>query len=240
MPKVVMQSLNDAQSGFPLLNALPDTHAWLKDTNGYFVAANQLFLNRFHLKNIDDILGKTDIDLAPAHMVDGYIKDDQRVLSGETITDRLELLNERGKATSWFLTSKWPVYDYNDNIIGTFGITRHTEVTDIEDAPFRDLNAPVEYIRAHYMEAITVTELAQVTCLSVSALERRFKKHTGKTPRQYITEVRLDQARLLILETNNSLGEIAQKTGFSDQSHFTRSYLKRFNINPSEERKRYR
>ena len=42
------------------------------------------------------------------------------------------------------------------------------------------LKAPVEYIRENYMRTITLTELAKVTFLSISALERRFKKHLKK------------------------------------------------------------
>lgn len=240
MSKILINSLKDVLAGFPLLDVLPDTHAWLKDREGRFVAANTLFLRRFGYKQLEQLIGKTDIDLSPAHMADEYVRDDKRVLAGELVTDRLELINKQGEAATWFLTSKWPVYNYDNDIIGTFGCSRHLRQTEIAVTPFRDLNAPVEYIREHYMESITVAQLAKYSHISISALERRFKKHLGKTPRQYITGIRLDRARHLILETTESLGDIAQSTGFSDQSHFTRAYSQRFDVNPSTERKRYK
>ncbi|MEH6550551.1 MAG: helix-turn-helix domain-containing protein [Pseudomonadales bacterium] len=240
MSKIRLHDLDEAHSGFALLDVVPDTHAWLKDTDGRFVNANQLFLRRFNYQHPDQLLGKNDFDLSEAYMASGYVRDDELALSGEVITDRLELINNHDEEPTWFLTSKWPVYNYDDEIIGTFGFSRHLQKTDISLTPFRDLNAPVEYIREHYMDALTVAQLANFSHISISALERRFKKHLGKTPRQYITEIRLDRARHLMLETNSTLGEIAHLTGFSDQSHFTRAYSQRFNVNPSTERKRYK
>ncbi|OUS24567.1 hypothetical protein A9Q98_13500 [Thalassotalea sp. 42_200_T64] len=71
---------------------------------------------------------------------------------------------------------------------------------------------------------------AAYSYLSISALERRFKKHLGKTPRQYTIGVRLEHAKQLLLETNKSLAVIAQETGFCDQSHFTRAYKKLYQL----------
>jgi transcriptional regulator GlxA family with amidase domain len=71
----------------------------------------------------------------------------------------------------------------------------------------------------------------------VSALERRFKKHLKKTPHQYINEVRLDNARRLLRETDKPIGTIALETGFADHSHFTRAFTRRFGTAPSADRR---
>ena len=238
MQKIVLPSLLHAQPGFQLLSALPDTHAWLKDLEGRFVCADQSFLERFGFHRLQGLQGKTDYDLAPADMAAEYRKDDQRVLAGEQVIDRLELISNRNEIASWFLTSKWPVYDANENILGSFGTSKHLNNTDRATIPFRELNAPIEYIRQHFTEKITVARLAASSHLSVSALERRFKKHLSKTPRQYITDTRLDYARRQLLSSNQSLASIAAETGFSDQGHFSRAYRKRFGITPSGDRKR--
>jgi AraC-like DNA-binding protein len=238
MHKIILPSLEHALPGFQLLTALSDTHAWLKDLEGRFICADQLFLRRFGFCQLSELQGKTDYDLAPAHMARQYRKDDQRVLAGELVTDKLELITSRHEVASWFLTSKWPVYDCQENIIGSFGSSRHLNNTDRATIPFRELNAPIEYIRQHFAERITVAQLAASSHLSVSALERRFTKHLSKTPRQYITDIRLDHARLKLLGSTQTLASIAAESGFSDQSHFSRAYRKRFGITPSGDRKR--
>ncbi len=83
---------------------------------------------------------------------------------------------------------------------------------------------------------LTVETLANKMNLSVSAIERRFKKHLLQTPRQYITEVRLNHAHELLLKTNKAISTIAQETGFSDNSHLTRCFIQRFAITPRQAR----
>jgi len=98
--------------------------------------------------------------------------------------------------------------------------------------PFRELHAPVDYIARHFASDISVASLAGACNLSISALERRFRKHLDKSPRQYINEVRLDNARRLLLETNKPIGTIALETGFADHSHFTRAFTRKFGLSP--------
>ena len=238
MNTLKVQSLSDAQQGFVFLDVLSDTFAWLKDKNGIFVYANQLFLHQFGLSSVQQIKGKNDYDIAPERMAEEFCKDDERVVRGVVITDRLELIPNRNKATSWFLTSKWPVYNFEDQIIGTFGTSRYLNKTLSTISPFRELNEAIEYIQRHFSEPMSVEQLAEATHLSISALERRFKKHLSINPRQYIIEFRLEQARYLLMETRKSIATIALETGFSDHSHFTKAYKKRFQLIPSHDRKR--
>lgn len=238
MSSLKVQSLSDAQQGFCFLDVLSDTYAWLKDKNGEFIYANQLFLQLLGLSSVQQLQGKDDYDIAPARMADEFCKDDERVLRGRVIIDRLELIPNRNKATSWFLTSKWPVYNFEDQIIGTFGTSRYLNETLSTITPFRELNESIEYIQRHFSEPMSVEQLARATHLSISALERRFKKHLSITPRQYIIEFRLEQARYLLMETNKSIATIALETGFSDHSHFTKAYKKCFQVIPSHDRNR--
>ncbi|NND68165.1 MAG: hypothetical protein HKN19_11315, partial [Halioglobus sp.] len=47
MSNLIFRSLADAEPGFALLDLIPDTHAWIKDTDGRFVYGNRLFFERF-------------------------------------------------------------------------------------------------------------------------------------------------------------------------------------------------
>ncbi len=237
MSKIVLDTLQQAQASFSLLNVMPDIHTWLKDEQGLFVFANQLFLQRFGFSTLDALKGKSDYDLAPAYLADKYCLDDDRVLKGEMVSERLELITNLSEAVSWFQTSKWPVYNHAGEIIGTFGLSRHLNKSAEATLAFRELSAPIDFIRQNFSQKITIKQLAEVSNISVSALERRFKKHLSKSPSQYITEVRLDHARALLVDSVKAISSIALETGFSDHSHFTRAFVKRFDISPSKVRK---
>ncbi len=237
MTKLVFADLQAAGQNFALLDLIPDTHAWVKDRDGCFVFGNRLFYERFGISSLQGLLGKTDYDLAPRDLAQRYRDDDAQVLEGGTITDRLELIVGGGASVEWFLTSKWPIFDRQDKVIGSGGVSRHLNRSEGKTVPCRELSAPIEYIGRHFASDISVAALAEACNISVSALERRFRKHIGKTPRQYINEVRLEHARKLLLETDKSIGTVALETGYADHSHFTRAYSKRYGATPSSLRR---
>ena len=79
-------------------------------------------------------------------------------------------------------------------------------------------------------------ELAELAHLSVSALERRFKKHLAKTPNQFINEVRLENARKLLIETQLPISQVAYQCGFSAPSYFSKQFRRLFGEIPSQMR----
>lgn len=237
MTTLVYPSLEGAEQNFAMLDLIPDTHAWIKDVQGRFVYGNRLFFERFGITSLQGLLGKCDYDLAPAALAEKYCRDDAQVLTGKVVNDRLELITAQGQSGDWFLTSKWPIYNLQGRVIGSFGISRHLNKTEGTGIPFRELRAPIDYICQHFADNISVEALAAACNISVSALERRFRKHLKKTPHQYITEVRLDHARQMLHETDKPIGSIALETGFADHSHFTRAFSRQFGISPSKDRR---
>ncbi|NND67344.1 MAG: helix-turn-helix domain-containing protein [Halioglobus sp.] len=237
MSNLIFRSLAAAEPGFALLDLIPDTHAWIKDTDGRFVYGNRLFFERFGFSSMQALLGKCDYDIAPEHLAVQYTGDDAFVLDGGVVNDRLELILGQGDTGDWFLTSKWPIYNPAQEILGTFGLSRHLNRTEGTAIPFRELRAPVDYISQNFASPISVEALASACNISVSALERRFRKHLSKTPRQYIVEVRLDNARQLLLDTDKPIGTIALETGFADHSHFTRAFTRHFGLSPRRARR---
>ena len=236
MTKLRFGSLRTAKQNYAMLDLIPDTHAWVKDTRGLFIYGNRLFFERFGFSSVQGLQGKCDHDLAPAHLAEKYCRDDALVLAGAVVTDRLELITGENRSWDWFLTSKWPIYNLSDTIIGSFGISRHLNKTERTTTPFLELQAPIDYINQHFASKLSVAALASACNISVSALERRFKKYLKKTPHQYLNEVRLDKARQMLLETDKPISSIALETGFADHSHFTRSFNRSFGITPRRAR----
>lgn len=221
-----------------MLELIPDMHAWVKDRQGRFIFGNLLFYSRFGFETMQGLIGKTDYDIAPVDMAQRYRRDDEHVLEGAVVTDRLELIRSAKDEVEWFLTSKTPIYTEDGKVIGSLGISRHLNRTERKAVPFRELHAPIDYIAQHFASDISVESLARACNLSISALERRFKKHLGKSPNQYLNQVRLDHARGLLKETDKPIGTIAMETGYSDHSYFTRIFIRHAGMTPSEYRNR--
>ena len=95
------------------------------------------------------------------------------------------------------------------------------------------------YIEQHYMEAITVERLADLGYMSKTTFNRRFKNEIGITPIEYLIEVRIKMAKLMLKRKENAITDIALRCGFGSSSHFSTCFLKNVGIAPTEYRDRY-
>lgn len=222
-----------------MFDLMPDIIFWVKDEKGCFVYANQFFLEHIGVSSLAQIKGLSDFDFSPDHLARQFSVDDKKVMDGEVVNNRLEMNNTKLGDIAWFTTSKRPLLNEVGKPIGSYGISRHLEKTSLALSGMDYLKAPVNFVRENYMNNICLEELADVTHLSISALERRFKKHLGKTPNQFINEVRLENARRLLIETNIAVATIANNTGFADHSYFSRQFQKLFSQTPSAFREEY-
>lgn len=80
------------------------------------------------------------------------------------------------------------------------------------------------------------SEIAGRLGISTRQLERLFRRYLGSSPKTYATELRLQKARNLLLQTENSITEIALACGFGSASHFSRVYRTRYGITPGKSR----
>jgi len=90
----------------------------------------------------------------------------------------------------------------------------------------------IRYIEKHYMEKITLTDLAAQCNLSVSRFAHLFRRCTGQTPMHYIIERKLVQAEILLGFSDNSMSQIAEKLGFSSIHYFSRSFKIHKHLSP--------
>jgi AraC-like DNA-binding protein len=85
-------------------------------------------------------------------------------------------------------------------------------------------------------EPFSLQDLAHHCHTSESTLLRSFRRETGATPAAYLREKRLDEAHLLLLGGRWSVGEIAQRVGYTNLAAFTEAFGRRFGVPPSEAR----
>ena len=96
------------------------------------------------------------------------------------------------------------------------------------------------YIDAHYMEPLRLTQLCDMAGMTPSAVSRFFKLRTGKTLNEYIIDVRLGYATRMLVDTTSTIAEISYSCGFNTLSNFNRQFKKGKGCSPSEFRKKYR
>lgn len=89
------------------------------------------------------------------------------------------------------------------------------------------LNAAFEFIYDNYMYDIELSKLAECCQISPEHFCRLFKQYSGMRPVEYITKIRLQKAKeLLIVDNNFTISEIAEKTGFRNRTYFSYVFKK--------------
>lgn len=92
------------------------------------------------------------------------------------------------------------------------------------------------YLDQNYTSDISISELAEYTNLSRSAFSRLFKNETGRSPKQYLTDIRMQQAEYL-LSSGMSVRSAAHSIGIEDEYYFSRCFKKIHNIPPNAYKK---
>lgn len=95
------------------------------------------------------------------------------------------------------------------------------------------------YVRQHYIDGFTAVQIQEACGLSYKYAGTLFKEVTGQTIKEYQCTLRLRKAEQLLKETNKSIAEIAQLTGFSDVFYFSKIFHRKKGCPPGEYRKTY-
>ena len=98
------------------------------------------------------------------------------------------------------------------------------------------LNHVREYIEQNLDSNISLTALAEVVGLSLYHFAKAFKQSTGATPHQYVLARKIERAKELLSNPNRSVLEASARTGFVDQSHFTKIFRRVVGLTPTEYR----
>ena len=232
-----------------LFDFVEDVLAWVKDRDGRYRWVNRAFLINLAMDDRhgsgpaspEDVIGKTDYDLSPAFLADQFRLDDEHVLAGNRIVDRIELVGQPDGLTAWNLTNKIPLVDPDGSVVGTAGLTRNLGATRHGLAPGlgSGFGPVLAHLRDHYHTTVTNRQLAKLAHLSVRAFERKFRACFHLTPQKYLRKLRMRMASRALVYTRESMADVAIGCGFSDQSHFTREFRRHFGRTPREYREFY-
>ncbi len=114
---------------------------------------------------------------------------------------------------------------------------RSTDFLDIEDP---HVSAAVRIIKDRACKGLTVDELINEVHVSRSLLERRFRKYVGKSPQAEIRNVQLHRIKSLLRETDYTLANIAELTGFEHPEYMSVVFKRLTSITPNQYRKKIR
>ena len=92
----------------------------------------------------------------------------------------------------------------------------------------------VNYIDANYDKPITLADIAKASFLSVSRLAHVFKEQMGTTLIDYLTHVRIERAKQMLLATDQNCTEICFEVGYNNQSYFTRTFKDLVGMTPRQ------
>ncbi|MCM3180609.1 AraC family transcriptional regulator [Cytobacillus horneckiae] len=99
-------------------------------------------------------------------------------------------------------------------------------------------NSPsIDYIHKHYKEKIKLEDLAKIEHYHPVYYSSWFKRKLGKTPKEYIAELRLREAKQLLSNTSSSITSISEELGFENLSSFSRWFVNVAGQSPQKFRK---
>ena len=105
-------------------------------------------------------------------------------------------------------------------------VSEHQRKSRVDIRPVRN------YIDDHYQDSITLEELAGTFSISKEYLSSLFKRDNGCTFTEYVTRIRMEKAKELIVEYHIPLKKVPEMVGYVDVPHFYKSFKRYFGITP--------
>lgn len=119
-------------------------------------------------------------------------------------------------------------------------LSRHYEKQDkgSQDNHLIHLAKSLSFMEDHYLEALSLDQIAAHSGISVRHLNRIFRSYYQTTPISYLHRLRLERACSLLKHSNFSITQISHESGFSDSNYFTRQFTKTYGMSPKAYRKK--
>ena len=122
----------------------------------------------------------------------------------------------------------------NDTIMELTAAVRNSKQQYRNYSP--SVRKAAEYLRRNYSQKVSLDDLADHVGMSSAHLSRLFKKETGMTVTDYLSNLRCIEASRLLRESGHAIQEIAAYVGYLDNNYFVKVFKKQFGMTPSEYR----
>jgi AraC-like DNA-binding protein len=223
-----------------LFDLIPNVVFFVKDIESRYRMVNTTLVERCGLGAKTELLGRTASDVFPSPLGDRYLEQDRSVVRSATpIGQKLELHLYPNRLEGWCLTDKLPLIGGDGRVVGVAGISRDLQTPTPHGEGYERLARAMELIQSDPSNPLTVAEIARRVGFSTYQLNRRLKNLLGITARQLLTKTRIDIASELLRRTSMAIGDVAQQSGYCDQSAFTRQFRRTTGLTPRQYRQRH-
>ena len=108
----------------------------------------------------------------------------------------------------------------------------------LSESNFSRIGQTVKWLRDNYMRSIDIGEIASKTGMAINTFHRQFKRATGLSPIQFQKQLRLQEARRLLITSTIDVAEAAYRVGYESTTQFIREYSRMFGFSPKKDLKR--
>ena len=165
--------------------------------------------------------------------VSGYKSENGEKLL-ETVAKTYDLPYDRLERSYGGLKEEIPTFEEVSTLI--MPLCRMLELAYQKQPKTEDRRSTVElavgYVKQNLDQSITLTQVCRHLGCSESCLSHLFKKTTGQSFRAYLTDLRLEKAKLMLKNTSLNVTEIAFAVGFSDSNYFSNVFKNRTGLSP--------
>ena len=112
-------------------------------------------------------------------------------------------------------------------------------ITRCKEDSARPVRLAKQYIQNHFSEPLSLEEVSERVGLSPAYFSVLFKKEVQTGFAKYLMNMRMEQAKILLRETNLPVAQICKKVGYNDLKHFTQNFEKQAGVKPAVFRKLY-
>ena len=223
-----------------MFDTAPALCFYMKDLEGRIMAINRRNCDVCNIKSEWDAIGLRSDQLFPEPYASAYMALDREVIeTGKPVIGRITP-HPADKSHNFMISNVYPLKDAAGQVVGTARAYLLTSGDNAEDAHYGKLRPAISYMEQHFTENVGLDVLAALCGISVSTFRRTFLAAFHRSPGHYLTDLRLKAAMRQLTTSNRLISEIALSTGFFDQSHLTRVFVRERHMTPGEFRRRHR
>lgn len=176
---------------------------------------------------------------APSMNLD-MISDSEFINSHLFLANADEFKEPLKKILNEFSTQKIFYREHGSSILKDILVKLHRYSISSTDNSSTTVSQIMDYIKNNYDQPLNNEMLSSMSGYHEYHLNRLFMKHTGTSVHKYILNIRINEAKKMLLTTEHSLATIAEKVGFNSNTHFSSYFKQVIGISPFEFRKHFK
>lgn len=141
----------------------------------------------------------------------------------------------------FYFAEKQLDYRVNESLEKSMGALVEELLRELDFQPRVDhrIARVMAFFERDISRSASLDELSSIAGLSLSQFKALFKKETGKSPGEYLRDLRMEKAKALLVNTDYPIGLVAELVGYTDASAFTHRFSSHFGFPPRNLRKEY-